>query len=148
MTRSLISGMLVVASAAVVAAQSPGRYDRAAERAITGTIQTVVSFPDTSGAVGVHFDLQTAEGLVSVHVGPALYIGQQNFWFYAGETIDIVGTRQQVDGNVAVWAKAIQKGGDMLVLRNADGTPKWAPAIDATDGCGVNHPALQRGTER
>jgi hypothetical protein len=36
----------------------------------------------------------------------------------------------------------------MLVLRNEDGTPRWTPATDGADGCGVNHPPLVRTTEK
>ena len=52
------------------------------------------------------------------------------------------------DGNAAVWAAAIRKGRTLLALRNADGTPKWTPATEGTDGCGVNHLLLPVGTER
>lgn len=148
MFRNFISGVIMVATAAMVAAQTPCRYDRAAEKTISGTIKAVVSYPAPDGSVGVHFDLKTADGLISVHVGPAMYIGQQNFWFYADDQLEIVGTRVETDGNMAVWAKAVQKGNDMLVLRGADGLPKWKPSEDGIEGCGVNHLPLPRGTER
>lgn len=148
MFRTFISGVLVVAPAVMVAGQAPCRYDRASETTITGTIQAVVSYQAADGSVGVHFDLKTADGLISVHVAPAMYIGQQNFWFYADDRLEIVGTRVEKGGNAAVWAKAIQKGGELLVLRGADGVPKWTPAEDGIDGCGVNHLPLPRGTER
>lgn len=148
MFRNFISGVMAIASSMMLAGQTPGRYDRAAETTITGSIKAVVSYPSADGSVGVHFDLKTTDGIVSVHVGPAMYIGQRNFWFFADDNVEIVGTRVESDGNVAVWAKAIQKGSDLLVLRGAEGAPKWKPADDGIDGCGVNHLPLQRGTER
>jgi hypothetical protein len=148
MFRNFASGVMAIASSMMLAGQTPARYDRAAETLITGSIKTVVSYPSADGSVGVHIDLSTPEGIVSVHVGPAMYIGQQNFWFFADDSVEIVGTRMESDGNVAMWAKAIQKGSDLLVLRGADGVPKWKPADDGIDGCGVNHLAVQRGTER
>jgi len=148
MIRKLITSIIFLVSAVALGAQTPVRYDSAAEKTISGTIKAVVAFPAEDGGVGVHFDLKTAEGLVSVHVAPALYIGQQNAFFFADDQIEVIGTRTVEDGNVAIWAKAIQKGNTLLVLREADGTPKWNATGDATDGCGVNHVALAANTER
>jgi hypothetical protein len=148
MIRKLITGVILLVSASVLSAQPSARYDRAAEKTISGTIKAVVAFPAEDGSVGVHFDLKTADGLVSVHVAPALYIGQQNAFFFADEQIEVIGTRTVEYGNIAIWAKSIQKGNTLLVLREADGTPMWNATGDATDGCGVNHTALPANTER
>ena len=148
MTRQFISGALIVASAVFLGAQSGTRYDRTAEKVYTGTVKALASFPDASGNVGVHLDLKTDDGkIVSVHVAPAMFVGMQNFWFFADDVVEIVGSKATIDDNVSIWAKAIQKGNTVLVLRNADGTPKWT-GDDGIDGCGVNHLPLQRGTER
>jgi hypothetical protein len=61
--------------------------------------------------------------------------------------VEVIGAPTESDGHTTIWAKAIMKGSQMLVLRNADGTPKWTPATDGTDGCGVAHPPLPRATE-
>ncbi len=148
MSRHFISTMFVVAASALVAAQSGASYDRASEQAISGTIKTVVSFQAPDGNVGVHFDLKTDDGkIVSVHVGPAVYIGMQNFFFFADDKVQIIGTRTTFDGNVFITAKSIQKGSEMLVLRDAGGKPKWSGDI-GIDGCGVNHLPVASNTER
>ena len=147
MRRPFISGILVAAASVMLSAQAPARYDRAAEKTVSGTIKALVSYPAADGGVGVHFDLKTAEGIINVHVGPAAYIGQQNAYFMADDEVTIIGARMTTDGTTAIWVKAIQKGSSMLVLRSDNGTPKWTPATDGTDGCGVAHPPLPRGTE-
>ena len=148
MMRHFISGVLIASSAAWLGAQTATHYDRADEQTYTGTIKTVVSFQAPDGSVGVHFDLKTDDGkIVSVHVGPALYVGMQNFFFFADDKVDVVGSRMTRDGNVAIWAKSIQKGDQLLALRGDDGAPKWT-GDDGMDGCGVNHIPLPRGTER
>jgi len=148
MTRTFISTVLVVATAVALSAQTPStRYNRPAEKTINGTIRALVSYPAADGSVGVHFDLKTANGMVSVHVAPAMFLGQQNAYFMADDEIEIIGASTEIGGYSTFWAKAIQKGSSLLVLRNADGTPKWTPATDGTDGCGVSHPALPRATE-
>lgn len=152
MTRKLAASVFVGSLlAAPIVAQSfasQPRYDRATETMVTGIIAGVDSFQTPDGGVGVHFDLQTPDRMVKIHVGPAAYIGGQNYSFLMDDKITVIGSRVWSDGNAAVWAKAIQKGSAMLILREDDGMPKWAPPIDGIDGCGVNHAPLPRSTER
>ena len=148
MMRKFISGVLVVVASAALAAQtSDVRYNRTAEKTIVGTVKALVSYPAPDGSVGVHIDLKTADGMVSVHVSPAMFLGQQNFFFYADDQVEIIGAPTASDGHTTIWAKAIMKGSAMLVLRDANGIPKWTPNTDGTDGCGVAHPPLPRSTE-
>ncbi len=147
--RNFISATLIVAATALLGAQSEAKYDRANEKAYTGTIKTVVSFQAPDGSVGVHFDLKTDDGkIVSVHVGPAIYVGMQNFFFFAEDKVTIIGTKTTFDDNLFITARSIQKGSQMLVLRDDAGKPKWTGFDDGIDGCGVNHIPLPRNTER
>jgi len=139
-----LGGVLVLSASAMLAAQSPSPYNGAAERVVSGTIKTVVALPAADGSVGVHLDLRTADGIVEVHIAPAMFIGQQNFWFFADDPVVVIGAAADVDGPVR--AKAIQKGSTVLQLRRDDGTPKWASGNDGVDGCGVNHPPIQHTT--
>jgi hypothetical protein len=137
----------IAASAALLAQSGSGIYNPTEEITITGTILHVVSLQAPDG-FGVHFDFKTAAGLVNVHVAPAIYIGASNFWFFADDQVEITGVKMFVDGNKSFVARAIKKAdGKVLKLRGADGFPLWAPPIDGTDGCGVSHPVLPRGTE-
>jgi hypothetical protein len=148
MMRRFISGVLVVVASAALAAQTSGvGYNRPGEKTINGTIKALASYAAPDGSFGVHFDLKTANGMVSVHVAPATYIGQQNAYFMADDQIEIIGAPSSSDGHTTFWAKAIMKGSTMLVLRDAEGKPRWTPATDGTDGCGVAHPPLPRSTE-
>jgi hypothetical protein len=151
MTRSLISRGFVftlwLAASAGILAQSGSTYDPSAEITVSGTIKHVVSFTAPDGSVGVHLDLTTRDGMLNVHVAPALYIGMQNFWFFADDQVEIVGVKSVVDGNKAFIARTLKKEGKVLNLRNADGKPAWAPATEGIDGCGITHTALPRGTE-
>lgn len=147
MGRQFISAVTMLATSALLAGQASPRYDRTAEQTITGRIIGVASYPAPDGTVGVHLGVQTADGLVAVHVAPAMYIGQENFWFYIQDNVEIVGARVPNEEGAPLWAKTIAKGSATLVLRNDDGTPRWTPATEGTDGCGVAHPPLQRTTE-
>lgn len=134
-------------SAAMFAQTSSVGYTPAEEVTLSGKILHVVSLPGPDG-VGVHFDLTTPAGMVNVHVAPAAYIGEKNFWFFADDDIEMIGVKMFVDGNKSFVVRSITKSdGKTLVLRNAEGKPLWKPSTDGTDGCGVAHPALPRGTE-
>src|SRR5262245_20665444 len=108
MISKCISGVVILSATAVLAAQSPA-YERTAERTISGTIKSVGSFPGADGSVGVHIDLRTPDGLVEISVGPAAFIGQNNFWFFADDPVVVIGAREQAAGDV-VQAKVIKKG--------------------------------------
>ena len=141
-----LSGVLVLSASAMLAAQSPARYNGAVEKVVSGTIKTAVALPAADGSVGVHLDLRTAEGVVDVHVAPATFIGQENFWFFADEAVVVTGFTLTGDNDGPIWARVVKKGSTVLVLRREDGTPRWATANDGVDGCGVNHPPIQRTT--
>lgn len=135
------------ASAALLAQNSSFAYDQSAEVTVAGKILHVVSFTAPDGTAGVHFDFQTAAGMLNVHVGPAMFIGMQNVSYYADDEVEIAGVKSFVDGNKAFIARTVTKDGKALTLRSAEGKPSWTPAADGIDGCGVAHLALPRGTE-
>ena len=152
MNHAAIAVVVFSLYAAPLAAQSwtePARPDGSAETHTLGTIKTVVTFQDQAGMVGVHIDFLTADGLVSVHLAPALFIGAQNFSFFADDQVEIVGTRRGPTRAMPRFGRRRSgRGSTLLALRSADGTPKWTPATDGADGCGVNHASLPTGTER
>jgi hypothetical protein len=137
----------IAASAALLAQSGSIAYNPTEETTISGTILHVVSMQAPDG-FGVHFDLKTPTGLVNVHVAPAVFIGVSNFWFFADDEVELIGVKTFIDGNKSFLVRTIKKAdGKMLKVRGPDGRPLWTPAIDGTDGCGVSHPALPRGTE-
>jgi hypothetical protein len=146
--RFLVMSLLAAPLLAQSAVASGRGYDRAAEVAITGTVVGVDAYAAPDGAVGVHLEVNTGREFVRVVVAPAMYIGQNNFSFLTDDPVTIIGARVSHDGSTAVWARTIAKGSTMLVLRSEDGTPRWTPATDGADGCGVNHSPLVRTTDR
>jgi hypothetical protein len=146
-SRGFIGALWLAASAGMLAQSGSFTYDPTAEITVSGKIQHVVSFAAPDGAVGVHLDFTTPSGMLNVHVAPALFIGQENFWFFADDELELVGVKTFVDGNKSFVARTLTKDGKTLALRGADGKPNWKPATEGADGCGVAHPALPRGTE-
>lgn len=153
MTRNFIArSVMCVAwlglSATMLAQSGSFAYDPAAEITVTGKVVAVVSLPAHDGSsVGVHFDFRAPDGMLNVHVGPALFIGMNNASFFADDQLTLVGVKAFVDGNKSFIVRSITKDGKTLALRHADGKPAWSPAVEGADGCGVAHPVLPRGTE-
>ena len=143
MKRLALSSFALFVTATIATAQppAPGHYDPAVEATYAGVVTGVVSIPGTDGTVGVHVDLKTATGtIVRVHLGPAVFIGMNNFSFFADDLILVKGAYVSHDGGIAVWAREVSKAGKTLALRNPDGAPRWAQATaDDPDGCGVSH---------
>ena len=141
MTRTLaLSSLALVLSVSVAAAQS-ARYDPQTEQTYGGVITQVISVTGADGTVGVHLNVKTATGTtVQVQLAPAVFIGMNNFSFFAEELVLVKGAPVNHDGTVAIWAREVSKGGHTLTLRDADGTPRWPFATaDDPDGCGIAH---------
>ena len=141
--RLALSSFALSLVATIAAAQAPpaARYDPTVEASYGGVIIGVVSVAGPDGNVGVHLNLKTAAGtFVKVQVGPAMFIGMNNFSFLTEDLILVRGAYVSHDGEVAIWARQISKDGKTLALRNPDGTPRW-PSVTAEDpdGCGVPH---------
>ena len=144
MMRSLALSLLVlgvVATTSTAQPPAPGRYDPSVEASYGGVVTNVVSVAGPDGTVGVHLSLETATGtIVKVHLGPAMFIGMNNFSFLADDLILVRGAYVSHDGEVAIWARQVSKQGKTLALRSPDGTPRWPLATaDDPDGCGVSH---------
>lgn len=121
-------------------AKAPARYDASAEVTVAGTITSVMSAVSPDGVVGVHLQVKTPSGLVHVHLGPAMFIGQNNFFFIADDQVSIVGAKMVSGKDSVVWAREVTKNDKVLTLRNPDGTPRWTLATEEDpDGCGVSH---------
>jgi hypothetical protein len=143
MRKQLLSIGVVLFVAATASAQTV-TYDPSAETSISGIIRYAISAVGPDGTVGLHLEVTTNEGPVRVHVGPAMFIGMNNFSFLKDETVAIRGARVTRSGETAIWARLILKDGKTLVLRDDDGTPRWPRAtIEDPDGCGVEHAPIR-----
>ena len=145
--RSVTFTLVMAGSTAMLAQSGSFTYDRAAETTVAGKIRYVVPFAAPDGGVGVHFDLKGPNGMINVHVAPAIYMGQQNIAFYSDDQVEITGVKVDQDGNKSFIARVIKRGDKTFTVRTDAGKPAWTPQIEGTDGCGVNHSALPRGTE-
>ena len=94
---------------------------------IHGTIASLTEVTPMRGmGMGVHLMLKTEAETVDVHLGPVWYLESQDADLKAGDTIEVRGSRIQIDKRPTIIAIEIKRGDDVLVLRDADGIPRWA----------------------
>lgn len=102
-------------------------YDAKTVETISGEVTAVLEITPYKGmGRGVHLMLKTDAETISVHLGPAWYIQRQDIPLAAGDTIEVKGSRITYEGKPAIIAAAINKGGEILLLRDASGIPMWA----------------------
>lgn len=102
-------------------------YDPQTVETVEGTV-TSVDRVATSGrwGGGVHLMLQTAQGPLAVHLGPAWFIDSQTLRVAAGDRVTVTGSRLEVGGQPALIARTLTKGSETLTLRDETGRPVWA----------------------
>lgn len=126
---SLLLGTLGIGTQAQMG-PGPGKhisnYDPKTEVTMSGTVDRVTQQTGRRGWAGTHLFLKTDQGAIEVHVGPTDYITSQQFSFAAGDILEVTGSKVTMQGKDALLAREIKKEGKTLVLRNAQGIPKWS----------------------
>jgi hypothetical protein len=101
------------------------RYDKSTETTITGVVSDVRTVAGP-GQSGLHLTLDTANGPVDVHLGPAAWMTRQQFQVAKGDSLEILGSKVTVDGQPAFIARTVTRGDQTMVLRNENGIPRWS----------------------
>jgi hypothetical protein len=94
--------------------------------ALEGAVEKVINVTSGQGWYGVHLMLQAKDHTYDVRLGPSDFIAQSNFTFAPGDAVQVWGTQTTANGSSAIIARAIEKNGQTLTLRDADGFPVWA----------------------
>ena len=102
------------------------KYDPKTETTIQGTIEEAKQVTGKRGWNGTHLMVRTETATVEVHVGPSDYVASQQFSFSKGDKIEVTGSKTTLQGSDVLLAREITKDGKRLVLRDAQGFPKWA----------------------
>ena len=107
-------------------ARSSPIYDPATEVTINGTIEAVNQLKGPRGWAGTHLGLKTDSGTIDVHAGPSWFLAQNKVSFEKGDQIEVTGSKVKFNGEDAVIARELKKGGSTITLRNAQGIPAWS----------------------
>lgn len=124
-------------------------YDPANETTVKGSVEEVKTVTGRSAWNGTHLILQTRNNVtdlqerivegrvvsrelrteartIDVHVGPAAFLKEKGFSFAKGDEIEVTGAKAGSGASQVIIAREVKKNGKTLVLRNAQGIPKWA----------------------
>ena len=75
---------------------------------------------------GVHLMVSTGKETISVHLGPARYMENQDLKIEQKDKVGIRGSRITYEGKPAIIAAEIRKGEDTLRLRDEAVLPVWS----------------------
>lgn len=89
------------------------------------SIDQTTSMKGMSSA-GVHLELKTGQETISVHLGPAWFIENQDTKISPKDQIEVKGSRITFEGKPAIIAAQVKKGNEVLNLRDDNGFPLWS----------------------
>ncbi len=102
-------------------------YNPDSVETITGEVVSVDRFTSNRGrSQGMRMQIRTGNETVSVHLGPAWYWQNQGMTIEPNDRIQVQGSRVNMAGTPAIIAAQVQKGNQVLRLRNENGVPVWS----------------------
>jgi DNA/RNA endonuclease YhcR with UshA esterase domain len=136
--RTLRSTLLALVFGALAVLAAPGQtqnkseshaipsYDLAQEVKVKGQVLEVKNYDcPISGTMGAHLILQTAEGVVEVHLAPAAYLSEYQMSFAKGDKVVILGTKVTFHDAPAMLARQLTREDNEYFFRDAKGRPLW-----------------------
>jgi len=97
-------------------------YSSARESNLRGTVVKYTAKSATPPA-GAQVELQTASGLVNVHLGNARLLTASHLSLETGDSVTVVGENLVVPSGTVFAARVIQKGSLAITLRSKNGVP-------------------------
>jgi hypothetical protein len=102
-------------------------YDPKTVETISGEVERVDTITPMKGmSGGVHLLVKTDKESISVHLGPAWYLENQDVKIEPKDKVEITGSRITFDKKPAIIAKEVKKGEEVLNLRDDNGYPVWS----------------------
>jgi hypothetical protein len=102
-------------------------YDPKTEETIAGAVESIAFLTPMKGmGKGVHVILRTSQETISVHLGPAWFLQNQDLKIEKGDRIEVRGSRITFQQKPAIIAAEIKRGDETLMLRDSGGIPLWS----------------------
>jgi hypothetical protein len=102
-------------------------YDPKTVETITGQVVKVDRIaPLKAMSAGVHMTVKTDGEQMSVHLGPAFYLENQDVKIEPKDKVEVKGSRVTFGGKPAIIAAEVKKGDEVLKLRDENGFPMWS----------------------
>jgi hypothetical protein len=145
-----LMGLLLVVQAwgqPMRGAGGPGRgLDMSKMETLTGTIEAVNRIAPRRAQMPTRMQLllKTDKETVNVFLGPADYVEQQGLKLAKGDQVQVKGVRFSFRQRTGIAAVEVQKGGQVLRLRDDTGRPLW-PQVAPPPGAILKSPFTKRG---
>lgn len=102
-------------------------YNPQTVETISGEVVKVEKITPMKGmSSGIHILVKTDTGEISVHLGPSWYMDKQDTKIAVGDKVEVKGSKVEYSGKPAIIAAEVQKGDEVLKLRDDNGYPAWA----------------------
>ncbi len=102
-------------------------YNPQTVETISGEVVSVDKITPMKGmGYGLHAVVKTDKETISVHLGPAWYLENQDVKIEPKDKIEVKGSRITFEGKPALIAAEVKKGDEVLTLRDAQGIPVWS----------------------
>ena len=100
------------------------RYNPQTVTTIKGTVESLAA-PQTRRMRHESLVVKTDQGSITVHLGPAWYMSQNQMIFNPGDAVEVTGSQMQAAGGAILVAKEVTVKGKTLELRDDQGLPLW-----------------------
>lgn len=105
-------------------AQDAPQYQRATELTLSGEVLYAADSSAGSWA-GIYVIMKDRQNEIEVHLAPLSFLIREGVNPKPGDTIRIVGSRTEWKGAEIVLAREITMSRKTVVLRDAQGQPRW-----------------------
>lgn len=77
------------------------------------------------GNYSVVVNVKTDTGIFETRLGPDWFIEENDFDIDEGDSVEVTGSKVNIDGRAVILAATVKNKGKVLKLRENDGTPLW-----------------------
>ncbi len=99
------------------------KYDLQTEVKIKGTVLEIKA-PEKEKDL-LHMTLKSGEETIDVSLCPKSYLTEMGTTLAKGDEIALTGSKVKVDDANLILAREVNKGDEMLMLRDGKGVPVW-----------------------
>jgi hypothetical protein len=92
----------------------------------SGTVLADQRVDHGKGIKSVRLIVKVGEEQLPVHLGPDTWVDRQKVKFAKGDEVTVKGSKFTYDGGAGIIAQSVTRGGDTLVIRDANGKPAWS----------------------
>jgi DNA/RNA endonuclease YhcR with UshA esterase domain len=103
--------------------QGAALYNVATETTVKGTVRAVEDYtcPVSENEMGRHLHMQSAAGMMEIHLAPARVMRSQKFTFSPGDQLEVLGSKVKIQGQESIIAREITRGSESFFIRDREG---------------------------